>query len=313
MTRHTLIRWLGLDARPAPHRERLLAALGGLLGTLVTAVASHALLPEAAFWLTAAMGATAVLLFAVPHGTLSQPWALFGGHLLSALVGVSCARWVPDPLLAASLAVGVSIGAMHYARCLHPPGGATALIAVVGGPQVHSLGFGYLLCPVLLNTSLMFAAAILFNAPFPWRRYPAGWSHSAPAPTGQREQDTLAHRDIRHAIKQLGLVVDVSEKDLHRLLNLALAHASQQRLSPQQIRLGACYSNGSQGQDWSVRQVIDESDRSRPLKDLLIYKTVAGDGSYSTGSCNRDAFARWARYEVALESGQWVRKEPEED
>jgi CBS-domain-containing membrane protein len=118
------------------------------------------------------MGASAVLLFAVPHGALSQPWPVLGGHVISALIGVSCAKFIPLPLLAAAFSVALAIGAMHYLNCIHPPGGATALSAVIGGDAIHQLGFQYVLTPVLLNTIIVLIVAILFNYPFHWRRYP---------------------------------------------------------------------------------------------------------------------------------------------
>jgi len=122
--------------------------------------------------LVASMGASAVLLFAVPHGPLSQPWAVFAGHLVSALIGVACSRAIDDPALAGPLAVGLAIGAMHYLRCIHPPGGATALSAVLGGETVQQLGYWFVLTPVLLNALTLLAIALVFNYPFPWRRYP---------------------------------------------------------------------------------------------------------------------------------------------
>jgi CBS-domain-containing membrane protein len=119
------------------------------------------------------MGASAVLLFAVPEGPLSQPWAVVGGHLFSAVVGVLCAHLVVDPLLASAIAVGAAIGAMQVLRCVHPPGGATALSAVVGGPAVHALGMQYVLTPVLLNAAVIVAVAVAFNGLLGKRRYPA--------------------------------------------------------------------------------------------------------------------------------------------
>ena len=127
---------------------------------------------SASVGLVASMGASAVLLFAVPHGPLSQPWAVLGGHLVSAVVGVACTKVIAQPMLAAPVAVGLAIGTMHYLRCIHPPGGATALSAVVGGETVHQLGFHYVLTPVLLNATIILLVALLFNYPFPWRRYP---------------------------------------------------------------------------------------------------------------------------------------------
>jgi CBS-domain-containing membrane protein len=97
---------------------------------------------------------------------------VFGGHLVSAAVGIACTKLIADPRFAGPLAVGLAIGAMHYLRCIHPPGGATALSAVVGGEAVHRLGFLYLFTPVLLNATVILLVALVFNYPFPWRRYP---------------------------------------------------------------------------------------------------------------------------------------------
>jgi len=82
------------------------------------------------------MGASSVLLFAVPASPLAQPWSIVGGNFVSALVGIGCAHWIPDPALAATLAVGLAIIAMFQLRCLHPPGGA------MGMPQQPHAGIG---------------------------------------------------------------------------------------------------------------------------------------------------------------------------
>jgi CBS-domain-containing membrane protein len=129
--------------------------------------------PVGSIGLTASMGASAVLLFAVPHGALSQPWAVLGGHLVSAVIGVACVQVIAEPILAAPAAVALAIGGMHYLRCIHPPGGATALNAVIGGEAVQQLGFHYVLTPVLLNALTIVLLALLFNYPFRWRRYPS--------------------------------------------------------------------------------------------------------------------------------------------
>jgi len=156
--------------------------LGGLVALVAVLEISQVQLGlDGAATLVASMGASAVLLFAVPHGPLSQPWPVFGGHLVSALVGVSCAQMIDQPVLAAAMAVGLAIGAMHYLRCIHPPGGATALSAVVGGDAVHQLGFQFVLTPVMLNVITMLLVALLFNAPFAWRRYPVAWAQAQKA------------------------------------------------------------------------------------------------------------------------------------
>lgn len=107
-----------------------------------------------------------------PVSHREQLVSALGGQLVSVVIGVSCARLVPDAGLAAAAAVGCSIAAMHYLRCIHPPGGATALVVVLGGESVRGLGFGFALSPVLLDALVLLAAAVAFNAVFPWRRYP---------------------------------------------------------------------------------------------------------------------------------------------
>ena len=120
--------YLGIDFGNVSHTERLVSTAGGALVIFCIFVITRASLgPAGTLLIIPSMGASAVLLFAVPHGALSQPWNVFGGHILSALVGVTCAIVIPDEIIAASLAVGLAIGAMHYLRCIHPPGGATAL------------------------------------------------------------------------------------------------------------------------------------------------------------------------------------------
>ncbi|MDH5735944.1 MAG: HPP family protein, partial [Gammaproteobacteria bacterium] len=143
---------LGIQAVTSGHFEKLISAVGGGLGIwcilLITSQFVHGL---SAALIVASMGASAVLLFAVPNGPLSQPWPLICGHLISACIGVTCYKLIPELFLASAFAVGLSIACMHYFRCIHPPGGATALSAVVGGVDIHALGYDYVLTPVLLN------------------------------------------------------------------------------------------------------------------------------------------------------------------
>ena len=187
---------------------------------------SHALLgAHAGVLAVASMGASAVLLFAAPHGALSQPWPVVGGHLISAFVGVTCAQWVAEPMLAAGIAVAISIGLMYGLRCLHPPGGATALFAVLGGEPILRLGYHYLFTPVLLNVVVMLIIAVLFNYPFPWRRYPqAWWRESVSAIKNAEEKRMISHSDLVYALSQIDTFVDVSEEDLQRIYALALGH-----------------------------------------------------------------------------------------
>lgn len=166
------------------------------------------------------MGAGAVLLFAVPHGQLSQPWPAFGGHLLSSIIGVTCAKWIAYPPLAAALAVGLSIGVMYQFKCLHPPGGATALTAVIGGPALHAMGYKFVLFPVLLNAVTMIALAVLFNAFFGWRRYPAFLNRPSVPPRRSSEHRVPSHDEVVTALRSLDSFVDITEEDLVRLLQI---------------------------------------------------------------------------------------------
>ncbi len=126
--------------------------------------------------LVGSFGASAVLIYGAVESPLAQPRNLMGGHVLSALVGVAVAKLIPEAVwISAPLAVATSIAAMHVTRTLHPPGGATALIAVIGGEQVRALGFLYALAPVGLGALIMLAVALVVNNLSPKRRYPLFW------------------------------------------------------------------------------------------------------------------------------------------
>jgi len=129
-----------------------------------------------------------------------------------------------DKLVAAACAVGAAIGFMHVTKAIHPPGGATALSAVIAGPAVHALGYGFVLRPVALNALVIVTVAIAYNWWFPWRRYPAHLVRrrapaSSPTPPVD-ERGELTHDDIRHALRSLDSFVDVTEDDLVRLHRL---------------------------------------------------------------------------------------------
>ena len=122
------------------------------------------------------LGASAVLVFGAPRSPLAQPRNLVGGHVLSALVGVLCYQWVGGSEgLAAALAVASAIALMHLTRTLHPPGGATALIAVIGSKQIHDLGLFYVVAPAGLGALVLLVVGLLVNNLVPSRHYPEAW------------------------------------------------------------------------------------------------------------------------------------------
>jgi CBS-domain-containing membrane protein len=121
-------------------------------------------------------GATAVLAYGAVRSPLAQPRNLMGGHILSAIVGVACWKLFHSyPWLAEAMAVSTAIALMHATRTLHPPGGATALIAVIGSAKIHSLGFWYVLMPATVGPLILLVVALLVNNIPASRRYPEIW------------------------------------------------------------------------------------------------------------------------------------------
>lgn len=214
---------IGFHQNPVQPRETFLSLLGGFLGILVILLGSYRLLgPEAAAYILPSMGASAVLLFAAPHAPFSQPWNLVGGHLLSAFIGVACWQWIPDYTLAASASVGLAIGVMYFARCIHPPGGATALAFVIGPESLHHLGYAYVLTPVLVNTLLILLVALVFNGLFHWRRYPTLLHTGGPAKAEIGEgYPPINHEDFVYALSHIDTLVDIDEQDLLTIYALA--------------------------------------------------------------------------------------------
>jgi len=302
---------LGIEAGITSHTERVVSALGGFIVILLIFHISRFFLGAGDMLLIVpSMGASAVLLFAVPHGALSQPWNVLGGHLISAAIGVSCALLLPEPFIAASLAVGLAIGAMYYLRCIHPPGGATALTAVIGGEATRALGYQFVLTPVLLNALVMILVALLFNYFFTWRRYPAWLARRGEAPAAATEGAAVGpirHEDLVVALSEIDSFIDVSENDLLRIYQLATGQAEQRHLAPADISIGRYYSNDAFGDEWSVRQVVDESPHASPDKDMIVYKVIAGPGKRKSGGLTRGEFARWARHEVSRDGENWKR------
>lgn len=305
---------LGIERSTTSHGDKLVSATGAALAVaMVYAITAWYL--EDTFsqvLVISSMGASAVLLFAVPHGALSQPWSVIAGHLLSALIGVSCARLIPQPVLAGALAVGLSVLVMTYLRCIHPPGGATALTAVLGGADIHALGFGFILFPVGFNLLLMLFAALGYNALFPWRRYPVHLAlrpGRTPAPAAATREHELTQEDFSAAMRDLDAYFDITAEGLTELLERAKQHAERNLEHPDNIEPGHFYSNGKLGRGWSIRQIVDANDTPGRSHDQVIYKTVAGDGSWHTGVCERSEFRQWARFEVVPEQGHWVKTE----
>lgn len=213
---------------PAPvavdARERWRAAAGAGLGIVFTALVSRWLAGEAggALWMAAPMGASAVLVFCMPASPVAQPWAVVGGNVLSALMGVACARWVGEPAAAAALAVALAIALMFASRCLHPPGGAMALLAVL----TEATHFELAAFPVLLNSLLLVLAGIAYNS-LTGRRYPHTQQPAAAPPSGGAR---FSAADLDAALAHYNQVLDVPRDDLESLLHEAETAAYRRNL-----------------------------------------------------------------------------------
>jgi CBS-domain-containing membrane protein len=143
------------------------------IGALAWIVTS---LPEAKLLVIGSFGASAVLIYGSPKAPFAQPRNLIGGHVLSALVGMLTWHYLPDMLiLQEAFAVATAIASMQLTRTMHPPGGATALIAVIGGAEVHSMGIGFIWI-VFIGVVILLAIALLVNNAFSRGSYPTRWS-----------------------------------------------------------------------------------------------------------------------------------------
>ena len=220
------------ESMPVSPRERLRSALGAVFGILVTGLVTRAALGPAPALpaLLAPMGASAVLLFAVPASPLAQPWSLLGGNLVAAIVGVAAASNVSDPIWAAALAVGAAIALMMALRCLHPPSGAVALTAVLGGPAIHEIGYGFVLWPVGVNSLILLAVAIGLNTltgrPYPHLRPAAAPRTTDPAPTARVGFEPA---DLDAALADFDRLLEVGRGDLEAILRRVEARMRARR------------------------------------------------------------------------------------
>lgn len=232
-----LVRHVRALARPVAMaidmRERLRVVCGAFVGLGLAAWLSHVVTPWASPWpwLVAPIGASTVLVFAVPASPLAQPWAVVVGNTASALVGIACARFVPVPEGAAALAVAGAIALMLATRSLHPPGGAVALLMVLSGVSDWRMA----LAPVALNSLLLVAAGVAYNTAT-GRRYPhdAGQAAATAAPTTIEE--TFVEADLDAVLARYNQVLDVPRDDLRELVQGAQEQAHRRRMQTLRCR-----------------------------------------------------------------------------
>lgn len=203
----------------------LRGALGALLAVTTAALAARFALGAASAWpwLLAPVGASAVLVFALPASPLAQPWPVIGGDLISAAIGLIAAHLIPVPALAAAAAVGGAIAAMSLCRCLHPPGGACALLAALGAGH----GWAALLVPLSLNLAGLLAVAWLYNN-LTGHRWPHHLQATVPPPP-RSLPGSYETADLDAVLEDWDEVLDVSREDLDALFR-AIERRVQQRM-----------------------------------------------------------------------------------
>ena len=257
---------------PVGITEKTISAIAAFLAILFTGVLSSSLGHCAVPLMLASMGASSVLLFAAPHSPMAQPWSFVGGHPISALVGITCFKFVPSAFVATTMAVALAIFAMHFLNCLHPPGGATALAMAIGGQEVQALGYGAVLSPVGLNVITLLVIALAVNNMFPGRRYPR-LSPGTPrekqllSPSLTFGRMALSKEDIESAVKEMNAYIDVSEADLEQIYSRASLHNMRRQMGEVYCRdiMVRDVATAEFGEDL---ETVRETMRRRKLKGL---------------------------------------------
>jgi CBS domain-containing membrane protein len=206
-------------------KGKLLSAVSCFTAILVTALLTRQISASSAYpIMVASMGASAVILFIIPHSPLAQPWPLIGGQLVSASIGIACTQLIADTPLASACAAGGSVLAMLLLRCLHPPGAATALAPTLSGNSLTALGYDFVLAPVGLNVAVMLMLAIAINRwllgyQYPIAPYPAERKRTQQnALVEPQQRAEISVQDLESALKNMEMFMDIAPTDLNRLL-----------------------------------------------------------------------------------------------
>ena len=245
-----------------PFKERIFSGFGALCGLVISSLISWYVLGGMNAWYIAPMGASSVLLFAVPNSPLAQPWNVVVGNTLAGIIGVACTHLFPDLTVAFSVAVGLSIFIMMTTDSLHPPSGAVAITAVLGGEAVHRLGFNFVLYPVLLNSILLLIFAVCFNRLI-GRHYPimphVNERSKDPTPT---QKVSIQPKDIEFALDHHTELLDISQYDLEKIILEAQEHANERLV------------NSMVCQDIMSRDVIKLNENDNIYQALDKFKAV---------------------------------------
>jgi len=216
----SVARFIGIETNKTSHFERFLSGTTACMALVGVFYLSNLFLslPDSLL-VVSSIGASAVLLFAVPHGALSQPWPFTVGHLISAFIGISFYQEFGSSFISGAMAVGASIIVMHYLGCLHPPGGSTALSCVIGGSSIHAMGYEFLLYPLLINLLVMLSLAFIINNGFHWRRYPLFLNATVRNETNEKHLFEID--DLYHVLEEENVFIDASAEELMHIYNVA--------------------------------------------------------------------------------------------
>lgn len=280
------------DAATTPAAEQWRSAIAAAFGALCVTWFSAQVLAAPPF-VVAAVGASAALVFALPASPLAQPWSVVGSYLVSAVAGVLAAQLVSFVPAAAALAVGLATLGMLALRCLHPPGGAVALFAVVGGEKVLALGYGYVLSPVLANALMLVGVALVVNNLLPGRRYPRLLADPNPHRVADPEplgRLGLSHADLRAAIADYGRPLYIGGEELDEIITLAERNAYRRRFGDLSCAEVMSKDVVTVGPDASLLATWAELRRHR-ISSLLVVNRVR----HVEGVVSLDDFVRSAR------------------
>ena len=230
------------------------------------------------------------------------------GQAISAVVGVAVAKTLGGGVMAASLAVALAIFAMHCLRCVHPPGGATALAAILAVGS-NTPDWSFIFFPVLFDAGLVVIVATALNAPFPWRRYPVSWAYQkavVAAADGLAPEDPFSPEQLRLALDQIGSLVDISDDELKVLYRALREQQNHSPVHADDLVPGRYFSNGEVGERWAIRRVVDASEPGAKRPQAIV-KTVAGLGRGDVRVLMLAELLAWAAYPVQAGDQQWRR------
>ena len=220
----------------ATMRDRLLACAGALFGVALIGasanLAGHELHDQT--WILAPVGASAVLVFAVPATPLAQPWPVIGGSAISALTGVVCAHLISPETLAAGVAVAAAIALMTIARCLHPPGGAAALTAVLAASTDTDVGTLFPVIPILLDALAIVALAWIFHRFVTGHSYPHRALIPSPVAGARTGAGQFTDADLDAVLGRVGSTYDINREDLEAILDAVQTEAEHRRTREKQ-------------------------------------------------------------------------------